>query len=161
VEFEDKFDNYFNIPHSQISRNAKDARPRAQVVRTLIDLALFKLVAMPKLYDSGDESIYKRPQEKIAMQKHIYITFSGKLSSRMRKNLPQGRHVLRHKLRFLNRIISSLVLNVESQKTTTSLSSLSLQGNLFAAANEQKMSKFLRNRQQHKDPTSARVNGFL
>jgi hypothetical protein len=54
----------------------------------------------------------------------------------MRKHLPQGRHVLLHKLRFLNRIISSLVLDVESQKTTTSLSSLSLQGNLFAAANE-------------------------
>lgn len=67
VEFEDKYDNYFRIPHSQISRNAKDARPGAQVVQTLIDLALFKLVAMLKLYDSGDESIYKTPQEKIAI----------------------------------------------------------------------------------------------
>jgi hypothetical protein len=67
VEFEEKFDNYCTIPHSQISKNAKDARPGVQVVQTLIDLALFKLVAMLKLYDSGDESIYKTPQEKIAI----------------------------------------------------------------------------------------------
>jgi hypothetical protein len=65
VEFEDKFDNYFKIPHSQISRNAKDARPGARVVQTLIHLALFKLVAMLKLYDSGDESIHKTSQVKI------------------------------------------------------------------------------------------------
>ncbi len=67
MEFEDKFDNYFKIPHSQISRNATDARPGARVLQTLINLALFKLVAMLKLYDSGDESIYKTPQEKIAI----------------------------------------------------------------------------------------------